>query len=70
MEFMKVFFFNLLALLNEFEGQEGKKIIPDLVKKDLWVWKKCISDSRNKVPIGKFIKIHLFGCFASPTLSE
>jgi hypothetical protein len=52
---MKVFFFILLALLNKFEGQEGKKIIPDPVKQDPWVWKKCISDSRNEFPIRKFM---------------
>jgi hypothetical protein len=56
MEFMKVFFFILLALLKKFEGEERKKIIPDPAKQDLWVWKKCISDSRNDFPIRKFIK--------------
>jgi hypothetical protein len=56
MKFMKVFFLYLLTLLNKFEGQEGKKIIPDPVKQDLWVWKKWISDSRNEFPIGKFFK--------------
>jgi hypothetical protein len=56
MEFMKGFRFNILALLNKFEGKEGKKIIPNSVKEDLWVWKKCIADSRYGFAIGEFLK--------------
>ncbi len=33
MEFMKSFKFNILALLNKFKGQEGKKLIPMDLKK-------------------------------------
>jgi hypothetical protein len=41
-EFMKGFRFNILALLNKFEGKKGKKLIPEIVKHDLNIWKKCI----------------------------
>jgi hypothetical protein len=51
MDFMKGFRFNILALLNKFQGQEGTKIIPESVRQDLWVWKKCVADSRNGFPI-------------------
>ena len=51
MELMKSFKFNVLLLLNKFGGQEGVKIIPEELKRDLWVWKKCISESRNGLPI-------------------
>jgi hypothetical protein len=52
---MKSFKFNLLELLNKFKGQEGRKIIPEALKKDLWVWKKCIADSRQGYPIRRFV---------------
>ncbi len=52
---MKSFKFNLLQLLNKFQGQEGKKIIPEALKRDLWVWKKCIADSRHGYPIRGFV---------------
>jgi len=55
MEFMKGFRYNILALLNKFEGQEGTKIIPESVRRDLWVWKKCIADSRNGFPIQELL---------------
>jgi hypothetical protein len=51
MELMKSFKFNILALLNKFKVQEGKKLIPMDLKRDLWVWKKCISDSKEGTPI-------------------
>ena len=41
------FRFNILALLNKFAGQEGKKLIPQTLKRDLWIWKKCIAESKN-----------------------
>jgi hypothetical protein len=55
MKLMKSFKFNLLELLNKFKGQEGRKIIPEALKKDLWVWKKCIADSRQGYPIRGFV---------------
>jgi hypothetical protein len=36
MEFMKSFKFNILSLLNKFKGQEGRKLIPMDLKRDLW----------------------------------
>jgi hypothetical protein len=41
MELMKSFKFNVLLLLNKFGGQEGVKIIPEELKRDLWVWKNA-----------------------------
>jgi hypothetical protein len=37
MELMKSFKFKLLQLLNKFQGQEEVKIIPEALKKDIWV---------------------------------
>jgi hypothetical protein len=51
MELMKSFKFNILSLLNKFKGQEGKKLISMDLKRDLWVWKKCIAESREGMPI-------------------
>jgi len=56
MDLMKSFKFNLLSLLNKFKGQEGVKIIPEEVKRDLLVWKKCISDSEFGFPIRGFLE--------------
>jgi len=50
-EFMKGFRFNILALLNKFEGKFGRKIIPGAVKSDLVIWKKCIGESKNGLPL-------------------
>jgi hypothetical protein len=55
MDLMKSFKFNMLQLLNKFQGQDGVKIIPDALKRDLWVWKKCIADSRQGFPIRDFV---------------
>ncbi len=37
------------------QGQESVKIIPEALKKDIWVWEKCIADSRHGFPIRGFI---------------
>ena len=55
MDLMKSFKFNMLQLLNKFQGQDGVKIIPEALKRDLWVWKKCIADSRQGFPIRNFV---------------
>jgi hypothetical protein len=55
MDFMKSYKYNVLSLLNKFKGQEGTKIIPLDMKRDLWVWKKCISDSKEGLPIRNLI---------------
>jgi hypothetical protein len=56
MELMKSFKFNLLQLLIKFQGQEGVKIIPEDLKRDLWIWKKCIANSRQGFPIRGFME--------------
>ena len=50
-EFMKGFRFNILALLNKFEGKSGRKIIPGAVKRDLVIWKKCVGESKKGLPL-------------------
>jgi hypothetical protein len=55
MDLMKSFKYNLLQLLNKLQGQDGIKIIPEALKRDLWVWKKCIADSRQGFPIRGFV---------------
>jgi hypothetical protein len=50
-EFMKGFRYNILALLNKFEGKPGQKLIPEVVKRDLIIWKKCIGESKKGLPL-------------------
>ncbi len=54
-ELMKSFKFNLLQLLNKLQGQESVKIIPEALKKNIWVWEKCIADSRHGFPNRGFV---------------
>jgi hypothetical protein len=50
--FMMGFRFHLIELLSGFENDENRrKIIVSRLKKDLWVWKKCIMASKNGLPI-------------------
>jgi hypothetical protein len=56
MDLMKSFKVNVLSLLNKFKGQEGIKIIPTDLKRDLWTWKKCIADSKEGIPIRDLIE--------------
>jgi len=46
----------LLQLLIKFQGQEGVKIIPEDLKRDLWIWKKCIANNRQGFPIRGFME--------------
>lgn len=51
-QLLKVFRFNLLKLLNSFNGNKNiSKIVPTRVKWDLWIWKKAVRDAANGFPL-------------------
>jgi hypothetical protein len=51
-KFLKGFKFNLLLLLNKFNSDSDRKIIPKQLQEDLWVWKKAIASCRSGLPLG------------------
>ena len=53
-DFMLGFRFHLVKLLGNFENNESEaRIISENLKKDLWVWKKCLKTSLDGFPICK-----------------
>jgi len=51
-DFMLGFRFHIVKLLANFENHESeKRIISENLKKDLWIWKKCIKSSEKGLPI-------------------
>jgi hypothetical protein len=51
-DFLLGFRFQLTTFLRKFEPEEtGKKLIPQGLKEDLWVWKKVIHSSRLGLPL-------------------
>jgi len=55
MDYMQGFRFNILALLNKFEGQEGKKLIPAIVKKASGSGKKLSQTAKMVFLSQKFL---------------
>jgi len=53
-DFMLGFRFHLVKLLGNFENNESEtRIISENLKKDLWIWKKCLKSSLDGFPICK-----------------
>jgi hypothetical protein len=50
-EFMLGFRFHLVELLSKFGANEGRKLIPRILKDDLWVWKKAVAAARLGLPL-------------------
>ncbi len=51
-DFLRGFRFNLTNFLRKFESEgTGKKLIPQVLKDDLWVWKKVINAARLGLPL-------------------
>ncbi len=52
-EFMLGFRHHLIQLLGKFgnENSASKRLIPDQLKEDLWVWKKAVATSRLGLPL-------------------
>jgi hypothetical protein len=53
-DFLRGFRFQLTAFLRKFEPEwKGKKLIPQGLKDDMWVWKKVINASRLGLPLAE-----------------
>jgi hypothetical protein len=63
-DFLQGFRFHLSSFLRKFElGDQASKIIPQMLKDDLWIWKKVIESARLGLPLAEsFEAPPLFPC--------
>ncbi len=53
-DFLREFRFQITTFLRKFEPEgAGKKLIPQGLKEDLWIWKKVINTSRMGLPLAE-----------------
>jgi hypothetical protein len=51
-DFLRGFRFHITTFLRKFESEGAtKKLIPEILKDDLWVWKKVINTARLELPL-------------------
>jgi hypothetical protein len=57
-EFMTGFRHHLIQLLAHFGDSEptARRLVPERLKEDLWIWKKVVSESRLGFPLGEIFK--------------
>jgi hypothetical protein len=53
-DFLRGFHFQITSFLRKFEPEEaGKKLIPEGLNEDLWIWKKVINAARMGLPLAE-----------------